>query len=322
MTAVHLLNSIKPGGGENVAYNYARVLSKLNIFSTIVGRSFSLEYENMLIKDGIKIEKKLNRSILSESEYIFIHSNINLIKLYMNILLIKKQKKKVFYIQHLKFSKKKFQLLSILVNIICTDFIQITPITSNLVNKYININKHYIVNYYINKYSAIEYESIKKQIRQELNINNKIVFIFSGIFKHGKRVEDFINLAEKFNNNKDYFFLLLGDGQESNIVKQYNGSNLMWLGMVTDVEKYLIASDVYVFPSLFENEMLQMALVEAINTEKKILAYNTAINNYLLNNETCLTFNDMIERIVDDRYPQQLKRYDETYALTEIQKIL
>ena len=31
MEALHLLNSLKHGGGENVAFNYAQVLATLNV---------------------------------------------------------------------------------------------------------------------------------------------------------------------------------------------------------------------------------------------------------------------------------------------------
>lgn len=320
-TAIHLLNSIKRGGGENVALNYAKILSELDVKSYFIGKRASADYEKD-IADVIEIKEKLDYKTIKNADYIFVHTNKNLLKLFfIYFFSLKFSSKKIFYIQHLNFPPKKFRILSFFINSICTEFIQITPITSVLINKYIIIKKHFIVNFFINKYNDGEYTSIRNQVRGDLDIGeDKTVFMFSGIFKQGKRVEHFVNLARTFQANHNYIFLLLGDGPEAHIVQQYKGENLKWAGMVTDVEKYLISSDVYVFTSLFE--MMPMALIEAINTEKKIVAYSTDINKFLLNGETCESFNDLVDRINKSNYPQDLKKYDRIYALSMIREIL
>ena len=319
--ALHLLNRIRRGGGENVALNYSKVLLELGIESFFIGKKDSQDYEEY-IKDIVGVKEKLSLSVLRRADYIFIHSNKNLLRLFFQyFFFLNRKKKKIYYIQHLCYGRVKFRLLSFFINRVCTAFIQITPITSKHVSKCIKIPSHFIVNFYINRYDEEQHKQIRQNIRKENAIDDdKTVFIFSAVFKPGKRVGDFIQLAKHYQNNNQLVFLLLGDGPEAGIVRSYDGHNLIWAGLVNDVEKYLIASDVYVFTS--QKEMMPMALIEAINTKKKIIAYDTEVNRFLLNNEICSTFNDLIHRIDSDSYPTSLKKYDKAYAIKTLEKIL
>lgn len=319
--ALHLLNSIKHGGAENVAYNYAKILNELDVNSVFIALPESTEYLNMLIDNGISVERKLTFKLLSDADYLFVHSNKCLIKLLPYFLLLKSKKIKVIYVQHLFYTNCKFRLLSLFVNFLCTDFIQITPITSEYVNKYINIRISFIVNFYINKYDVSEWTEIRNEVRSELGIPCKnTLFMFSGVFKPGKNVGEFVTLASTCREDTDKTFLLIGDGIESDIVKKYSGENLKWIGFVNDVERYLIASDVYLFLSKFE--MMPMALLEAINTEKIIIAYSTCVNDFLL--QGC-TFETIDKKVISDNSVfdcQSFKKYDRSYALLELRQLL
>lgn len=98
MEALHLLNSLKHGGGENVAFNYAQVLATLNVSSTFVGRTASEEYERM-ISPMVKISHKLSGGLIRKSDLVFVHSNVNLLRLLVFRLLPLgwKQKKSFIY---------------------------------------------------------------------------------------------------------------------------------------------------------------------------------------------------------------------------------
>lgn len=321
--AIHLINSFKHGGAENVAINYSLVLKKLKIECSIIGSTDSKEFENRIIERNIGIEYKLNINLLKKSDYIFVHSNQQLLKLLKYFFLLKLQKKRVFYIQHLNYSESKFKKLAYLINLICTDFVQITPITSTLIHKYIKIKIDNITNFYINKYAKNTYSLIRDELRTELNIEkNKVVYMFSGVFKQGKGLKDFLRVAEYFSNNNKFIFLIAGNGQEADYVKNYPSNNIKWVGFQNDIERYLIASDFYLFTSLFKQEMLPMALIEAINTDKKILAYNTDINNFLLQNQTFASIEDMILSIEEDKVPFNFKKYDEKYAIAIFHNLL
>ena len=318
--AIHLLNSLKHGGAENVALNYSVVLKKIEVSSCIIAGSESEDFERQIKKQKIDVCHKLTVGRLIDSDYIFIHSNQKLLHILKYYRKLKSSKSKIIYIQHLNYSKNKFRLLAFIINFICTDFIQITPMTSFLVDKYIKIKKHLIINFYITKHNSTEHADIRAETRKSYGIAAmQTVYMFSGIFRKGKGVEDFLKIATHFKSDENRVFLIVGDGEESNLVRNYLHDNIRWTGFQNDVERFLIASDVYLFLSKFE--MLPMALMEAINTGKKILAYPLEINNYLLNNKTCASVNEMISCIETGEEPNGFKKYDEEYALSVLKKL-
>ena len=79
--ALHLLNSFKHGGAENVALNYSIVLDNLNVSSIFVAKKESPKYIELLIKNNFRYEIELSIPLIQEVDYIFIHSNQNLFKL-------------------------------------------------------------------------------------------------------------------------------------------------------------------------------------------------------------------------------------------------
>ena len=315
MEALHLLNSLKHGGAENVAFNYAQVLATLNVSSTFVGRPASEEYERM-ISPVVKICHKLSAGLIRKSDFIFVHSNVNLLRLLaFRLLSLGWKRKKIIYIQHLNYPLWKFRLLAVLINLLCTDFIRITPVTEKQVSRYIGVKTHFIVNFYLNKYPAAEWGQIRKDIHAKLAIDpGQTVVTFSAVFKPGKNVGEFIALADAMKQRNDITFLLIGDGPEADIVRSYGGDNLIWLGFVNDVERYLIASDIYMFLSKFEFEMMPMALLEAVNTEKKLIAYKTPINDFVLAGRTYDAITP--ELLFDPDIPRgaELTKYDRQYA--------
>ena len=195
-----------------------------------------------------------------------------------------------------------------MINWICTDFIQITPITNELIQQYIKIPVYFIINFYVNRYSSHEWGKIRNEVRTKLNIPAKKKLItFSAIFKPGKGLDFAIRLAMEMRNDSSIEFLIIGDGPEVNLVKSYPYSNLHWIGRVNDVEQYLIASDIYLFSSIYKQEMMPMALIEAINTDKRIVALKTNINDYLLSNQTYESLEKVIEALKIDNIPSGFK---------------
>lgn len=321
-TAIHLLNTLKRGGGENVAFNYAKVLEDLDIKSVFVAKPQDYEYEEMLRSNNIVIEYALSNHTINKADYIFVHSNINLLKLIPYKLLGKLKGKRIIYLQHLLFSEIKFRILASFINYICSDFFQITPRITALVKKYIKIPIHQIINFYNAKYDKKDYLSIRNKVRNELGIDhNEKIIIFSAIFKPGKGLKDCLTLAKMLNTDGQIKFLILGDGVERYLIDQYKINNIIHIGCVNDVERYLIASDIYLFTSSLP-EMLPMALVEAINTDKHILAYDTTINRFLLHNKTYENLNTMIDAIKNNTIPSGFKYYDKTYAINCFKNIL
>jgi glycosyltransferase involved in cell wall biosynthesis len=320
--AIQLLNTLKHGGGENVALNYAKILRDMNVSSVFVGKKYSHNYVRTISGVG-SIEDCLSKKLVESADYIFVHTNYQLIQLIRFFFTIKYRRKRVIYVQHLKYSDLKFIALSFFINLICTDFIRITPITESLVNKCITVKKHFIVNFFLSKYLSKDYDAIRKDVRGKLGLGNeKTIVVFSGVFKEGKGLDDMLRLADKMKNSSELVFLILGDGPEKFKIDSYAGGNIVWTGFVDDVEKYLIASDIYFFPSKFKYEMLPMALVEAMNAGLNIIAYDTEINRFLLEGNVCASFEEASLRIFKRNFPNTLKKYDYPYANETFRNLL
>lgn len=320
MKIIHLLYSIKPGGAENVALNYAKSLRLLGVASIIVGKKENEKYAAVL-SEWAEVCNDFHFSIIEPDDVIFVHCNQWLIGLLRFLPILKIKKIRVVYIQHLNYSPRKFFGLSVLINTICTDFIRITPITKALVNKFIFIRKHLIVNFYIQHYRVSEWPRIRESVRKEYDIHSsKTVISFSAIFRPGKGLEDFLKLASNCQDKKNYHFLLIGDGPERYLMEKYKSDNITWVGKVNDVEKFLIASDIYFFASKWE--MMPMALIEAIDVDKKIIAYSTELNNFLLNDKTFDRITDPDILNADLPSGKTLIHYDSEYAICQLKKLL
>lgn len=320
-----LLDKFRFGGGENVAVNYAIVLNKLGIKNYIVAEYMDDKFLKKLEDHNIKYmsKDKLNENI---DDIIFIHTNRNLLKMYMKYIW-KSRKPRIYYIQHLLYSEKKLKMLSKMINYVCDGFIQITPITENLIKKYINTEIIFFPNFYINKYSENEREQIRNNLRKELKISEKdYIVTFSGVFKKGKNVSHIIELSKMLEDQKNIKFLILGDGPEREIVKNNLKDNIIWPGLVDDVEKYLYASDLYFFPS--QKEMMPMALIEAINADLPIIAYETDISKFLLEKqfiaEGLLEVKEKILEFynIDFRKYNHKNKFDLNYGMEKLKKIL
>ena len=325
MKALHLLNLIKVGGGQSVALNYSIILKELGIISVFCGKRFHDEtFAHHLEKYG-EVTYDLTLVLVKQSDIIFIHTNRNLlellkIKLTSNIL----DNKQIIYIQHLNYPKQKLRLLSIVINYVCTDFIQITPITTKYIERFININKHFIVNFKLLSYKENEWNLIRQKVRRDLGYSDDdVVYIYSSRFMEGKNVSKFLELAKSAVECTNMKFLLLGDGPENDDAKQYKADNYKWLGFQSDVERYLIASDVYLFVSLYKFEMLPMALVEAINYNLSIAAYDTEINKFLLNSMVYKDINlSLIKNWEVLPNGKDLLKYNQKYALAKISNLI
>lgn len=325
MKAIHLLGLLKVGGGQSVALNYSKILKQYGVDSTFFGVKYGNgEYEDFVGK-YVEVVHEIDKNLIKSMDYIFIHTNKNLLKMLLyRFFPLGWSKKKVIYIQHLNYPTWKFFLLSFIINFVCTDFIQITPITGRNVNRFIKTRKHFIVNFKLLSYAKEQWEGIRNKVRTELGYtDDDTVYVYSTRFMEGKNVAKFVELAKLASDEKHMKFLLLGDGPDDQEAKEYKADNYRWLGFQSDVEKYLIASDVYLFVSLYKLEMLPMALVEAINYDLAIASYDTDINRFLVDNRV---YGEITVETIKDwkNLPngKDLKKYNEEYAVKMIKELL
>lgn len=111
-------------------------------------------------------------------------------------------------------------------------------------------------------------ETIRQKKREQLGINPQTMVIchvgsFVKAKNHQFMLSVFIHLLE---HNPDALLLLIGDGElkcaiESKVQALFLSENVRFLGTRTDVNELLMASDVFLFPSIHEG--LPLSLLEA-----------------------------------------------------------
>lgn len=109
-------------------------------------------------------------------------------------------------------------------------------------------------------------ETVRKQIRSELSIEDKCVIGHLGKIYEPKNHDFLIDIFYEIKKlNKTACLLLVGDGELKDKIKSkcehLNLEDVIFTGMVSNVYDYLQAMDVFVFPSLWEGSPL--ALIEA-----------------------------------------------------------
>lgn len=105
----------------------------------------------------------------------------------------------------------------------------------------------------------------REEIRRKLGIKNEIVIGNVSDFSPPKNPEFIFEIIKAFKNNPKYIFLMVGN-RDTCLLKDYvdkDGTiqNVIFGGMVTNVQDYLGAMDIFVLPSRFEG--LPMCALEA-----------------------------------------------------------
>ncbi|QOI97876.1 MAG: glycosyltransferase family 4 protein [Flammeovirgaceae bacterium] len=125
---------------------------------------------------------------------------------------------------------------------------------------------------YFSKTPELEREA--KKIREQLNVDpNGMVFGFVGRIVRDKGLKELIAAFRNLNNNRNKLYLLLVGQMEvdldplDEVDRRYidSANNVFLVGYQTDVRPWMIAMDVFVFPSYregFPNVVMQAACLE------------------------------------------------------------
>lgn len=142
--------------------------------------------------------------------------------------------------------------------------------------KIVNEKKYVLVKNGINSNRFIYNPTNRDTIREELGIKDKLVLGNIGRFTEQKNHEFIIDVFnEVHNKNKDSVLLLIGKGDLMDKIKEkVNNLGLndvvFFLGTQNEVEKYMHAMDVFLFPSIYEG--LGLVAVEAQAAALKVIA--------------------------------------------------
>lgn len=134
-------------------------------------------------------------------------------------------------------------------------------------------------------------EEMRKQLRNQIGVeDSRLVIGHVGRFSYQKNHLFLIDIFEKIKEiNPDAILLLVGDGEKRDelklkIKKLGLNDSVVFTGNVNNVQDYLQAMDVFVFPSLFEG--LPVCMVEAQCTGLACVTSSEAVTK-----EVCITEN-------------------------------
>lgn len=177
-------------------------------------------------------------------------------------------------------------------------------------------------------------EGIRKKIRKELKIDNKLVLGHVGRFVQQKNHDFLIKVfAKVYKENKNTILLLIGEGpleeQIRKKVKKYCLEDVVYfLGVRNDVNELMQAMDVFVFPSLYEG--LGMALIEAQCSNLPCVISNKVPEEAVINdNVFSVNLNDIkkwkeyILNLKNDREKEtfvKMNKYDIAFSKKELEQ--
>lgn len=154
-------------------------------------------------------------------------------------------------------------------------------------------------------------EKDREEIRKKLKIDGNYVLIHTGRFLEQKNhrfvIEVFKNVKKRYPQTK---LLLLGEGdlvdEMKELVESYQlTSDIIFMGVQADVQKFLSAADCYIMPSFYEG--LPVAAIEAqCSGLPCILSENITREVKVAKNVEFLSLNDSIdqwcEQVLSYRY--------------------
>lgn len=120
-------------------------------------------------------------------------------------------------------------------------------------------------------------DKVREKVRRELEIEDKKVFVHVSNFSVIKNLFFLVPIIKKF-EGEEYTFLFVGDGPtRQEMEERLNAKGIddrcIFIGLTTDISKYLFASDALLLPSLKEG--LPVVVVEAQATGMQCLISDT-----------------------------------------------
>lgn len=269
------------GGIESYLINYYRNIDKskyqfdfINIYPKELCFQKELEKSGANIynvtsyyKHPIKFIRELKK-IIKFNNYQIVHCNMNSAAVLFPLIAAKMSKAKVI-IAHAHNSSSDKGIFKALLHNINKKFIPLFANTyfacSNKAGewffskKILNSKKYFIINNAIDVKKFKFNNTIRKEKRKELGINdNTLVIGHVGRFVPQKNHEFLIDIFnEVYKKNKNAVLLLIGFGPlEENIKFKVSklklSKNVLFLGKRTDVNELYQAMDVFLLPSLYE----------------------------------------------------------------------
>lgn len=274
------------GGIETLIYNLFKGLSKEKFSFDFVKRNnkpiaFEKEFTEMgcqvfkvtsYYKNNDKFEKEINK-IINHGKYDMIYVNMNSLANITSLLSLKNCAASIIVHAHSSNSstiKKRFlhKINKLRIEKIADYYFASSRIAGEYFynKRIINSNRYFITDcvFDINMFKIDKQKRLL--LRDKLNVNdNEILLTNVGKISKTKNQIFLVKILKRLNKN-NYKLLLIGNDSNSDKLKKYIKINslqdkIFFVGMVKNVNDYLNATDIFLFPSLYEG--FGIALLEA-----------------------------------------------------------
>lgn len=334
---LHVLGGMNAGGMETMIMNYYRKIDKnLFQFDFLINDPNEAFYEQEINKLGGHIYRVTSQrknifknhkevdEIIKNGQYDVIHCHQG-ITYYYPLISAKKYKIKKRIIHNHGINKNFLKYLALYNNLyakkrICslaTDYISCSEtVLDNLFSNKIIKNKEYIILPNAIDVNDFEY-SLKKRniIRKDLCLNNKKTFIHVGTFTTPKNHEFLIDLFYNYLKiDSNSILLLVGEGPlKTEIINKVHSlkidNNVLFLGTRKDITDLMSASDIMLFPSLYES--LGIVAIESQCSGLKTIASINVPNDVNISNIiTFLPYNK-------DLWIKEISQFENNYDRKE-----
>lgn len=146
----------------------------------------------------------------------------------------------------------------------------------------------------------------KNQLKVELGLDlDKTYFVTAGRFSPEKNFKFLIDCFSKF-NDKNICLLILGDGPLFTELKEYECSNITFVGFIENVLDYMQISDYYVSSSITEG--LPMSVLEALSVGLPLLLSNIPSHDEILTNNVIGKAGYIFENNEQDSFNKYLNK--------------
>lgn len=286
LRVLHIIPSFDVGGAEKVVLTYLQSAESTNIQfraislyadrNTIYNKQISKEGLDVIYLDkhlgyDFGIILKIRKQIKAFDPNV-VHCHLRTMKYIIPAMIGLNKRIKYFYTFHSIIESENKGLVDRFFNKIAFRFSHIVPIALNntqlaKINRYYSISSTRIIPNSIDVKRYVVDESIRKQKRSDLNIDDEFVLGHVGRFDLVKNHSFILAVfCELIKVNKNSKLLLVGGGSlleeiRSKVVELGLLSNVIFAGSCYDIPSYMQAMDAFIFPSLYEG--LGIVAIEA-----------------------------------------------------------
>jgi len=281
---LHIIAGLGSGGAESIVMNYYRFINRERIqFDFLVRNSAQHRFDDEITKYGGKIyytapfPKRTLRNIYEvykffkkHKEYNIIHVHANSLMYIVPLIIAKKNgvKCRIIHCHSTHSQKKIFNIIHYFNRMLIGKYANIFIACSKDAGKWMFRDNEYIILNNGIDISKFKYDiQIRNEIRKEFKIEDKFVIGHVGRFSYEKNHGFVLDIFEEIlKKQSNAVLMLVGEGELFDKIKRKSiemniGDKVIFTGVRSDVNKLMLAMDVFLFPSIYEG--LPLTLIEA-----------------------------------------------------------